>query len=674
MKRLLTGSPFAPLMRALCLVITTLSCTSLQAAAPVLLDGDTPRRDLAADVRYLLDSAGTATLEQLREDPDAFRPLPGDRVDFGFTDDVIWLRLEVANVTARPLQQLLAFNMRFMQKLDGWLVLDGNAELLVHNHFDTPFDERPIPHRHLTVPFELPPEARATIFIRYASEGATAIPLSIESRLSFAELSGFHNAKNAAFYGFVAFMFSYSLLFMTLLRVRLFFFYALYLSTVTLYVFHMDGYTFKYLWPDLPAWNSFAALPLGLSFAFGAALFSQEFLETKARHPVIHRVMIGVIVTTLLLLASAVLVSDALVKRVSFPFTFLVAVICLISGIVALRQHAIGTRFYVAGWTGITVAALVSNFAHFNAGLLAINVSFEIMRIGILIDATMMALAIVDRINGLRRERDAAVANEASLMQEMLGLHDRFLVLENRYATARSLAEARGLKLASAGHDLRQPLAALRATMQSLKQQNGSNPDSTDELRGALTYLERLVDDVMKSAMAVDVSTDAPQSTRDEGDAENDWEATREVFPVQLLLDNVYQMFQQDAADRGMELRCVRSSQQVNGPVLAVMRILANLVSNAVKYSDGDRVLVGCRRNGDLVQIEVIDRGPGFDTKQLGLLSTAFVRGDGAAKKADGNGLGLGIVRELVLAHNLGFRIDSSLAAGTRARLLVPRA
>ena len=622
-------------------------------------------RSLAPHLTYLRDERGALTLSEALADPDRFEPIPGQRVDFGFSDATFWLRLPVANATAAELDLRLALNMRFMQEFDAWLIDDDGPSLLVRDHADVPFQDRPIPYRHLAAPFSLAPGERATIVIRYWSEGTTALPLSIETDLSFTELAAFHNTKNAAFYGFVAFMFAYSLMFMVMMRERLFFFYALYLLTVTFYVFHMDGLSFQFLWPERPGWNSFAALPLGLSLTVGAALFSREFLKTRDNHPFMDRLLLGVIGLTVVMMMGPLVLDIALVKQIAFPYTFLATLLFLGCGIVALRRQRVGNRFYVAGWTGLAVAALISTFAHWSPGMMAVGMSFETMRIGILLDATMMALAVIDQIRGLRRERDNALAHESVVMQEMLELHDRFLTLENRYAMARNLAEARGLQLATTGHDLRQPLASLRAAMQNLKSgRGGADAPTTNHLRGTLAYLEKLVEGVMDSA-----THGAPEQAS--GGTED---GSAEVFPAQLVLDNVQRMFQQDASAQGLEIRSVPTRLALHADPLVVMRIMANFASNAVKYaSGGRRMLIGCRRQGDGVTLLVADDGPGIPEEELPTLTRNYVRGSRAPETANGHGLGLGIVADLARRHGYRFDLRSREGHGTTAAITVPR-
>jgi len=649
-----------------CLVlVAVVAARSVAAAAPLDLAPDKSHRNLAPEVSYLADPHGQLTLADVSQrDSGAFAPIPGDRINFGFSSATFWLRLPLVNSGAVRVDRLLAFNMRFMQELDAWLVSDGAGKHILANNADTPFGAREVPYRFLTSRLSLAPGQHATLFIRYFSEGTTALPLSIETQTSFIQSASFGDVVNTAFYVFVLFMFIYSLMYMTLLRVRLFFYYALYLATVTFYVLHMDGLTFQYLWPNWPRWNSLAALPLGVIFTICAAKFSQEFLETRRLHPRVHVVLAGVMVAGACLIVSPLFIDASVGKRLAFPFTVLAALIFLGAGINAYRSRHVGVRFYVIGWSGITVAALVSTFLHWFPGALPVGLSFEVMRVGILVDGTMMALAIMDRLSGLRRERDAVVAHESVMQQELLDLHDRFLALENSHAMAIDLANSRGRQLTGAGHDLRQPLGSLRAAIQDLQRQGRSTQQSTEHVRGVLNYLEGLVADLMRSATdPVHPASGTPVHGND-----------CEVFPIQLVLDNVRRMFANDVRQRGLALRSVSCNLKVRAEPLVVMRIVANLVSNALKYTTGQRVLLGCRRRPDAVTLVVLDQGPGIAAQELERLIQPGARGDDAAEKADGSGLGLAIVADLARRHGYAFRLDSDAGRGTVAAVTLTRA
>ena len=108
---------------------------------------------------------------------------------------------------------------------------------------------------------------------------------------------------------------------------------------------------------------------------------------------------------------------------------------------------------------------------------------------------------------------------------------------------------------------------------------------------------------------------------------------------------------------------------------LLLGRIVQNLVANAVKYTrPGGRVLVGCRRRGARLRLDIIDTGIGFPREQQGLIFAEFSRLEQGARMAPGLGLGLSIVQRLVAMLGLGLELDSREGRGSRFSLYLPLA
>ncbi|VAV93948.1 hypothetical protein MNBD_ALPHA04-115, partial [hydrothermal vent metagenome] len=102
-------------------------------------------------------------------------------------------------------------------------------------------------------------------------------------------------------------------------------------------------------------------------------------------------------------------------------------------------------------------------------------------------------------------------------------------------------------------------------------------------------------------------------------------------------------------------------------PPLALMRIISNLVSNAIKYTDSGKVLLGARRRGNGFVIEIWDSGRGMSEEEIVRFQSAYQKGD----VSEGEGLGLAICYDLARQHGLRLEVASNPGRGTRMSIVI---
>jgi CheY-like chemotaxis protein len=126
---------------------------------------------------------------------------------------------------------------------------------------------------------------------------------------------------------------------------------------------------------------------------------------------------------------------------------------------------------------------------------------------------------------------------------------------------------------------------------------------------------------------------------------------------------------------KGIVLRLLPCSLTVQSDPVLLERVLRNLVSNAVRYTGKGRVLIGCRRAGDRVRIEVWDTGCGIPADQQDLIFQEFYQiGNPERDRTRGLGLGLAIVRRLTRILDLPMDMDSWVDRGSVFKVSVPLA
>ncbi len=211
--------------------------------------------------------------------------------------------------------------------------------------------------------------------------------------------------------------------------------------------------------------------------------------------------------------------------------------------------------------------------------------------------------------------------------------------------------------LSAASHDLRQPLQTLQLLAATLEPHLGDG-DERILLRGMGRSLETM-SGILSSLLDVNCLETGNLRTSKSDFAIND------VFDV-LALD-----FREFAAEKRLRWRMVRSGLLVRSDRNMIEAMLRNLLSNAIRYTDRGSILLGCRRSGDKIRIEVWDSGIGISQSQLPLIFQEFYQSADGAERG-GFGLGLAIVRRIgeVLEHRIDVR--STPGKGTAFSIEVP--
>ncbi len=232
--------------------------------------------------------------------------------------------------------------------------------------------------------------------------------------------------------------------------------------------------------------------------------------------------------------------------------------------------------------------------------------------------------------------------------------------LRHRTDDAERANHAKSRFLAAASHDLRQPMHALGLFVAEL----------AERLRGS--EHRTLIRQIEESVGAMEDLLDAllDMSKLDAGGVT----ARRSEFALQPLLARIVEDFAADAMQRGLRLKLRPTDLWVESDPLLLERIMINLVSNAVRYTQRGGVLIAARQRGDQVLVEVRDSGPGIPGEAHDMIFEEFYQLQNPARaRGQGLGLGLAIVRRLstLLGHDV--TVNSHPGSGSVFAINVPR-
>lgn len=259
------------------------------------------------------------------------------------------------------------------------------------------------------------------------------------------------------------------------------------------------------------------------------------------------------------------------------------------------------------------------------------------------------AEALHQAYQNLEQRVQERTAELTTLNEQLLREIDERSRVELRLREAKREAEQANLSktkfLAAVSHDLLQPLNAARLFTSALleRREPVANAHLVRNVSNSLQDVENLLGtlvDISKLDAGVIKADIAP-------------------FALSELLDNLAAEYAQVARSEGLALRFVPCSVLVRSDMQLLARILRNLLSNAIRYTPSGRVVLGCRRHGQRVSIQVWDSGIGIAEERLEEIFQEFKRGDVQRPNQDrGLGLGLAIVEKIagILGHRIHVR------------------
>jgi signal transduction histidine kinase len=217
-------------------------------------------------------------------------------------------------------------------------------------------------------------------------------------------------------------------------------------------------------------------------------------------------------------------------------------------------------------------------------------------------------------------------------------------------------------------HDLKSPLASIKVAVDTIQQE-------TEELSHGRPLPAPLADSLLRVREGLERQTRLVTSLLDVAHIESLLTLDKRPVNLEELADRVVRAFHPIARQKGVEMTLLLESdiRPFQADEAKLERTLANLVGNAVKFTEKGRVTVRLKKEGDAAVLSVEDTGPGIPPESMENLFSKFFRAAGTKAK-EGTGLGLSIAKGFVEAHGGALSVESQVGRGTVFTLRLPAA
>ncbi len=400
---------------------------------PVNVDSSLLTKPIGNLVETFFDSSNTYSKETIvKIQPGRFKVLSKKVSSFLANYNNVWVRVALKNNL--PDNTLyLAVDYANIPAIEVYrLDSAGQLQLIKVTGNQYPFSSRGTNSTGFIFALNIPPGAVGTYYIHFTGEHPLQLPLSINNESSLSKTSQKETLIIGLYTGLIVSILLYNFFLFFSTKDKSYFFYVLYLFALLFALVTFSGWSFKFLWPNHPQFNRYAVLITSTFPGITALIFGLAFLQIKKFSKVLTWIFYA-----LMVLYIFPIVAEFFYK-LSFSYTLLsingiIGGILLIvaSGYIAWRGYR-PAYYYFAAWFVFAIGRQIQSLRNLDV-LPYNNFTTYILYIGSGIEAIMLSLALADRINIYKKEKEQSQLEALKVSKENEQLvRDQNIVLEKK--------------------------------------------------------------------------------------------------------------------------------------------------------------------------------------------------------------------------------------------------
>ncbi|GAB5563868.1 MAG: 7TM diverse intracellular signaling domain-containing protein [Winogradskyella sp.] len=547
------------------------------------------------------------------------------------------------------------------------------------------FNTRPYPSSDFIFPIL---DGVKTYYFKIYSSKPIVLPFEIHSSQSLFQTLTHKDLLIGVFIGIILVMFLYNLVIQIFTRDKVYSYYVVYLFTLLFTQTALFGYTDRFLFQEFPNFNQKFATLSGALVAITSVFFVSKFLNLRTKSLLLYRLFFLVVILDLfgvfLILMNWSVVAFHWVNFVSLYGS----IIGLIAGIKLSIVGYKPAKFFLTAWSIFLCSVII--FALINLGVIPYNKYLHgSMLIGSSIEAILLSVALADRINILRQEKEASQAqalrmaqeNEIIIQEQNIILEEQVklrtqelqetnmelkVTLDNLNTTHTKLAQSEkmaslGVLTAGIAHEINNPLNYIHGGYTAINEElKTSNKDiKKDDIREYLQWIKSGTDRANKIVKSLNIYS------RSNDDNTEDCDLNSIIEDCIAILDH------KTKGRIKIKQRLDENLGVVEGHNRKIHQVILNLLVNAIdSIEDEGLINISSIMKDNQVMINIEDNGHGISKEDLDRILDPFFTTKSPGK---GTGLGLSISQSIIQDHKGKIQFKSEVNVGTKVTLVLPQ-
>ncbi|WP_207493402.1 7TM diverse intracellular signaling domain-containing protein [Aridibaculum aurantiacum] len=669
--------------------------------------------------QYIDPKDKVSTLESVLSSAE-FTPFVGEIPNYGLNTKSVWLRFTVKNNTPRR-TLYLEIPYTNLSQLKLYHQQQGNFALLAQDGNTLPIQEKVAATPNYVLDLQLPPGAQKEFILHVYSNHPVILPAFVGSDVSVHKSNTLLAFIVSSYMGILLIMFVYNLFLFMVTRDKNYFYYTLYIFLVALAQLAMSGYGYMYFWPAFTEFNKYSVIWTSSLSAIAGIVFSMFFLRTKHYSPRLHNILLALIGIYIIGMISCLLGGTTLSYMILNYNSLLVAIALLSASIYIARQGFRSAYFYLIAWLALLLSFIVLILRNLN--VMPYNTfTAYVFYMGSAIEVALLSIALADRINTLRREKEASQAEALNASRENVKLvREQNMILERKVAerteelqeTNEQLSEAfkelkdaqiqlvEAEKMASLGqltagiaHEINNPINFVKSNIKPLQLDFADMVEVIDAYEKLHTLEDEKIASQLKNIIKLkqELDIDFLKSEIDSllNGIKDGAERTAEIVrglrtfsrldESQIKTVNIHEgiestlvLLRNSSPDHVKITMDFKADGNIECFPGKLNQVFMNIISNAIQAIKGkankqpEFINISTTDVGeDAIEIRIKDSGPGMSAEVKQKIFEPFFT---TKDVGEGTGLGLAIVFKIIQEHS--GKIDVMSAEGEGAEFII---